>query len=62
MISKFFMVIKKIVLSVLFLYAFNIVVYPLGMTIPINIINVLFVTFFDFPFIFGFCLFSLFIF
>lgn len=62
MINKVLIVIKKVILSILFLYAFNIVVYPLNMVIPINVINVLFVTFFGLPFIICFCLFSLFIF
>lgn len=51
--------IKKIIFSFLFIYAFNVVVYPLNMVMPINVINVLLVTFFGFPSIIGFSIFSL---
>lgn len=51
--------IKKIIFSFLFIYAFNVMVYPLNMIIPINVFNVVLVTFLGFPFIIGFSVFSL---
>ena len=51
--------IKKIIFSFLFIYAFNVVVYPLNMVMPINVINVLLVTFFGFASIIGFSIFIL---
>lgn len=51
--------IKKIIFSFLFIYAFNVVLYPLNMVMPINVINVILVTFFGFSYIIGFSIFSL---
>lgn len=51
--------IKKFIFSFLFIYAFNVVVYPLNMVMPINVINVLLVTFFGFSSIIVFSIFSL---
>ena len=41
MIKKAFNVVKKIILSVLLIYAYNKLALPLGVVIPINIITVL---------------------
>lgn len=62
MFSKIIWFIKKIIFGILFIYAFNIVVFPLNVILPINIFNVMLTAFLGFPFILIFCLFSLFIF
>ena len=62
MLSKIILFVKKVIFGILFLYAFNIVVFPLNVMLPINIFNVFLIAFLGFPFILMFCLFSLFIF
>lgn len=62
MIKKGLSLIKKFVLAVLFMYGYNVIVYPINTTIPINILTILLVTFFGFPAIIGYCLFSIFTF
>ena len=42
MINKFFFIIKRIVVSALMLYSFNVIVSSLEFSIPINFINVIF--------------------
>lgn len=44
--KKIFNFVKKIVLSGFTLFAFNIMVSPLNINIPINVITILFVAFF----------------
>ena len=48
MINKFFLIIKKIVVSALMLYSFNVIVSSLNLSIPINFINIMLVSIFDF--------------
>lgn len=55
------MFIKKIIVAILFIYTYNIIVFPLGIIIPINIFNVLIVGFFGLPAIIVLCLFSIFV-
>ena len=47
MINKFFLIIKKIVMSTVMLYSFNVIVSSLNFSIPINFINVVLVSVFD---------------
>jgi len=61
MIKFIFNALKKIILGFLFLYAYNMIVYPLNTIIPMNVFTILFVTLLGFPGMIGLCLFSLFI-
>lgn len=61
MIRFVFSIIKKFILGLLLLYAYNMIVFPLNVTIPISIFTILFVTILGFPGMVGLCLFSLFI-
>ena len=47
MINKFFFIIKRIVVSALMLYSFNVIVSSLEFSIPINFINVILISVFD---------------
>ena len=62
MIEKIFLLVKKFILGVLFIYAYNVIIFPSNMTIAFDLVTILLVTFFGFPAIIGLCLFSLFIF
>lgn len=48
MINKFFLVLSKFIFSAILIYSFNVVVSSLDYFIPINFINILFVSVFDF--------------
>ena len=61
MLKFIFNVVKKLILGLLLLYAYNMIVYPLNATIPMNIFTIVFVTILGFPGMLGLCLFSLFI-
>lgn len=50
---------KKLIVGLLLIYAYNVIVYPISVTIPINVFTILFVTFLGFPGIIGLSLFSL---
>ena len=60
MIKKIILVIKKIIVAILFIYTYNIFVFPLGITLPINLLNVIIVSFFGLPAVIALCLFSIF--
>lgn len=62
MIKKLFWVVKKFILGVLFIYAYNVIVFPINATIPMNVFSIVLVTFFGLPAVIGLCLFSLFVF
>ena len=47
MINKFFLIIKKFVVSAVLIYSFNVIVSSLNFSIPINFINVMLVSVFD---------------
>jgi len=47
MINKFFFIIKRIVVSALMLYSFNVIVSSLNFSIPINVINIILISVFD---------------
>ena len=61
MFNKLFLIIKKVIIAILMIYTYNIIVFPLGIIIPINIFNVLIVSFFGLPAIIVLCLFSIFV-
>jgi len=48
MINKFFLVLSKFIFSAILIYSFNVVVSSLDYFIPINFINILFISVFDF--------------
>ena len=49
MLKKLCSLVKKIIIGFLFIYAYNIIVFPINAVIPINIFTVLLVIFFGFP-------------
>ena len=49
MFRKVIQIIKKIVFSSFLLYGYNILVEPLGLIIPINVITVVFISIFGLP-------------
>ena len=53
MFKKIFSVMKKIVLAAFILYGFNLIMSPLSIIVPINIITVAVVTLLGFPGLFG---------
>ena len=57
MLKFIFNVVKKLILGLLLLYAYNMIVYPLNATIPMNVFTILFVTILGFPGMIGLCLF-----
>lgn len=57
MLKIFFKFIKNLIVSCLFLYAFDVMVQPVGIFIPINIITVLLLMFLGFPAMVGLILF-----
>ena len=59
MLKLIFNIIRKIIMSVLFIYAYNKLALPLDIFIPINVITVLMVTFCGIPSILMLILFSL---
>lgn len=56
MIKKVIQIVKKIVFSSFLLYGYNILVEPLGLIIPINIITVGVLSLFGIPALFSFIL------
>ena len=60
MIKKIFNIIKKFIVAVLFIYAYNKMTLPLDIFIPMNMITILLVTFCGIPSIIMLVLFSLF--
>ncbi len=61
MIKKIFMVLKKIIVGILLIYTYNIIVFPIGIIIPMNIFTIFFVSFFGIYALIALCLFSIFI-
>ena len=57
MLKKFLFLIRKFIFGVLFIYAFNVIVFPINTTISINIFTILIVSIFGLPGIIGICLF-----
>ena len=59
MIKKVFNLIKKLIVAVLLIYAYNKMTFPLDLFIPMNVFTVLLVTFCGIPSIIMLILFSL---
>ena len=59
MIKKIFNIIKKFIVAVLLIYAYNKMTLPLNLFIPMNIFTILLVTFCGIPSIIMLILFSL---
>ena len=59
MLEKIFNVVKKIIMSVLFIYAYNKLTLPLDVVIPMNVITVCLVALCGIPSILMLVLFSL---
>jgi len=53
MLNKIIKIIKKVVFSAFLLYGYNILVEPLGLIIPINLITVGFISIFGLPALFS---------
>jgi hypothetical protein len=53
MLKKFIKIIKKIVFSSFLLYGYNLLAVPLNIIIPINIVNVAFISFCGIPALFS---------
>lgn len=62
MLKSFFRLFKKVLFNVLFLYSYNIVIAPVGLIIPINLITVGSLTVLGIPALFGFILISVLLF
>ncbi len=59
--DKFFYVIKRFIFSILVIYAFNMIIFPVGFIIPMNFFTIFVIMLFGFPGVIGFSLFRLFI-
>ena len=60
MLKKIFDILKKIIVSVLLIYAYNKIMLPLDVLIPINIFTILLVSILGIPSMFMLIFFSLF--
>jgi hypothetical protein len=54
MLNTIIDVIKKILVSAFIIYGYNVLVVPLNLNIPINIITILMITIFGIPSLFSF--------
>lgn len=61
MIKNVLFLIRRFIFGILFIYAFNTIVFPINAVIPINFITILIVSIFGLPGVVGVCLFSIFI-
>lgn len=59
MLKKIYLIVKKLIFSVLFIYAYNKLALPLDVIIPMNIVTILLVTLCGVPAILMLVLFSL---
>ena len=53
MIKKMFNILKRIIISAFILYGYNLIVTPINLTIPINLITVGILTIFGIPALFA---------
>ena len=60
-LDSLFLIIKKFIYSVLVIYAFNMIIYPVGIIIPMNFFTIITIMICGFPADIGFSLFCLFI-
>lgn len=47
MLKSFFKIVKKIVISIIVLYGYNLITQPFNLNIPINVITILIMVLFD---------------
>lgn len=59
-LDNLFLIIKKFIYSVLVIYAFNMIIYPVGIVIPMNLFTIIMIMLCGFPSVIGFSLFCLF--
>ena len=59
-LDNLFLIIKKFIYSVLVIYAFNMIIYPIGIVIPMNLFTIIMIMLCGFPSVIGFSLFCLF--
>lgn len=59
--DKFFYIIKKIIFSILVIYAYNVIFFPMENLIPMNLFTISIILLLGFPGVIGFELFSLFV-
>ncbi len=62
MLKKLFMILRRITVSFFLLYAYNLVIQPLGLIIPINVITILSISILGIPALLSFIALSVFIF
>ena len=62
MLKKLFIIIRKVTVSFFLLYAYNLIIQPLGLIIPINVITVLSISIFGIPALLSLIALSVFIF
>ena len=53
MIKKLLNLLKRIIISAFILYGYNLIVTPINLTIPINLITISLITFFGLPALFA---------
>ena len=53
MIKKIFNIIKKLIVNAFILYGYNLLVTPINLTIPINLITITLLTIFGLPALFA---------
>lgn len=53
MIKKLLNLLKRIIISAFILYGYNLIVTPINLTIPINLITLSLITFFGLPALFA---------
>ena len=53
MLKKIFKIIQKLIFSILFLYAYNLIAAPIDIIIPINVLTVLVIMIFGMPALFA---------
>lgn len=61
-IDKIFFIIKKFIFSILIIYTFNMIVFPIGIIIPMNFFTITTIMLCGLPAVIGFSLFLLFVF
>ena len=59
--DKLLYIIKKFIFSILIIYAYNMIIFPVNDIIPMNLFVISIIFFLGFPGIIGFGLFSLFV-
>ena len=60
-VDKFFYIIKRFIFSILVIYTFNMIVFPIGVVIPMNFFTIIAIMLFGFPAVIGFSMLILFV-